>query len=58
MNNTVTEFQIEEYYDPVQNKIWKVQLQYRQVLKTSSGSVIYTGSWEVVPRIRITTPQM
>ena len=29
MNITVTEFQVVENYDAVQNKVWKVELQYR-----------------------------
>ena len=52
MNNTVTEFQIMEYYDPEKDKIWKVELQYRQVIKTSAGNISYADSWERVPRQR------
>ena len=53
MNLTVTEFQVVENYDALQNKIWKVELQYRQVVKNSSGNTIYVANWETVPRIRI-----
>ncbi len=53
MNNTVTEFQVLERYDPVQQKVWRVELQYRQVIKNAGGSTIYAGFWEIVPRVRI-----
>lgn len=53
MNNTVTEFQVLERYDALQQKVWRVELQYRQVIKNASGSVVYAGFWEIVPRVRI-----
>ena len=53
MNNTVTEFQVLERYDPTQQKVWRVELQYRQVIKGPSGSVVYAGFWEIVPRVRV-----
>ena len=53
MNNTVTEFQVLERYDPEQQKVWRVELQYRQVIKGPGGSVVYAGFWEIVPRVRI-----
>ena len=45
MNLTVTEFQVVENYDALQNKIWKVELQYRQVIRTDHGGTfnIVTG---------------
>lgn len=58
MNITVTEFQVLESFDPTQNKIWKVELQYRQVLKTSMGSTVYTGPWESVTRVRTNVTEM
>ena len=57
MNNTTTEFQVAEFYDPEQRKIWKVELQYRQVIRTSAGNVSYTGTWERVPRERFITAE-
>ena len=57
MNNTVTEFQVAEFYDPEQKKIWKVELQYRQVVRTTGGVVSYTGTWERVPRFRYDTKE-
>ena len=56
MNNTTTEFQVAEYYDPEQKKIWKVELQYRQVIYMN-GSAYSTGPWERVPRFRYTTQE-
>jgi len=53
MNNTVTEFQVLERYDVIQQKVWRVELQYRQVIKNAGGSTIYAGFWETVPRVRI-----
>lgn len=53
MNNTVTEFQVLERYDPVQQKVWRVELQYRQVIKNASGSVVYADFWQMVPRTRV-----
>lgn len=53
MNNTVTEFQVLERYDVIQRKVWRVELQYRQVIKNSGGSVVYAGFWETVPRTRV-----
>ena len=58
MNNTVTEFQVLERYDPGQQKVWRVELQYRQVIKNASGSVVYAGFWEIVPRVRIHETEM
>ena len=40
MNLTVTEFQVVENYDALQNKIWKVELQYRQVIRTDHGGTV------------------
>ena len=53
MNNTVTEFQVLERYDVIQQKIWRVELQYRQVVRTDHGGTVFTGNWETVPRVRI-----
>ena len=58
MNLTVTEFQLVENYAALQNKIWKVELQYRQVIRTDHGGTIYTGNWETVPRMRVYTPEI
>ena len=58
MNNTVTEFQVLESFDTEQNKVWKVELQYRQVLKSSQGNVIYAGSWESATRARTFAPEI
>ena len=52
MNNTVTEFQVVEWYDSDQKKVWKVELQYRQVIYHNS-SVYSTGPWVTVPRNRM-----
>ena len=48
-----TEFQVAEYYDAQQNKLWKVQLEYRKIIKDINGSVYYTGPWMKVNRVRI-----
>jgi hypothetical protein len=58
MNNTVTEFQVVETFDVLQNKIWKVELQYRQVIRTDHGGTVYAGNWETVPRVRLNCPEM
>jgi hypothetical protein len=52
MNNTVTEFQILECFDPEKNKIWKVELEYRQVV-LESGIYLYTSPWKKVHRTRV-----
>ena len=52
MNNTVTEFQILECFDPEKNKIWKVELEYRQVVM-ESGMYLYTSPWKKVQRTRV-----
>ena len=48
-----TEFQVAEYYDTQQNKLWKVQLEYRKVIKNTSGGYVYVGEWIKVPRVRM-----
>lgn len=53
MNLTVTEFQVVETYDPLQKRVWKVELNYRQVVRTDHGGTVYTGNWETVPRMRV-----
>ena len=52
MNNTVTEFQVLERYDALKDKVWRVELQYRQVIYMQ-GSTYATGPWTTVPRIRV-----
>ena len=47
-----TEFQVVEMFDAQQNKIWRVQLEYRKVVKNINGAYEYTGPWIMVPRIR------
>ena len=53
MNNTVTEFQVLERYDALKDKVWRVELQYRQVIKGPGGSVVYADFWQMVPRVRV-----
>ena len=52
MNNTVTEFQILESFDPDKNKIWRVELEYRQVV-IENGVYMYTSPWKKVHRTRV-----
>lgn len=52
MNNTVTEFQVLECFDPDKNKIWKVELEYRQVV-IENGVYMYTSPWRKVHRARV-----
>ena len=58
MNITVTEFQVVERYDSTKQKVWRVELQYRQVIKTDSGSTIYSSNWVTVPRTRVFEPEL
>lgn len=47
------EFQVTEYYDREKNKIWKVELQHRHILKDENGSILRDTGFLTVPRIRI-----
>lgn len=47
-----TEFQVVEMFDSDQNKIWRVQLEYRKVVKNINGNYEYMGPWIIVPRVR------
>ncbi len=59
MNLTTVEFQVGEFYDPAQKKIWKVELQYRQVVRDPINfSYLYMGEWKTVPRMQIITPEI
>ena len=58
MNITVTEFQVVERYDSTKQKVWRVELQYRQVIETDSGSTIYSSNWVTVPRTRVFEPEL
>ncbi len=59
MNLTTVEFQVSEYYDPTKNKIWKVQLEYREVVRDPTNfSYLYMGQWKTVPRMQIVTPEI
>ncbi len=53
-----TEFQVIEHYDAEKNKIWKVELNYRKVVKSIHGHYEYTGPWIVVPRVRAFSPEV
>jgi hypothetical protein len=57
MNNLVTEFQVVEYFDSDKKKIWKVELQYRQVVM-DRGNYMYTTSWQRVERVRVEAPEL
>lgn len=46
------EFQVTEYYDREKNKVWKVELQHRQIVKDEYSIIKDTG-FCTVPRIRI-----
>jgi hypothetical protein len=52
MNSVVTEFQVLECFDPDKNKIWKVELEYRQVV-IDNGMYMYTSPWKKVHRTRV-----
>jgi hypothetical protein len=52
MNQIHTEFKVVEFYDQAKNKIWKVELQYKQDIKDSYGNIVNAGFWTTVPRER------
>lgn len=52
-----TEFQVIEMFDSYQNKVWRVQLEYRKVVKNINGMYEYTGPWTKVPRVRMFYPE-
>ena len=54
MNQLHTQFKVVEFYDQEKNKIWKVELQYKQDVKDAYGSVVSQGYWTAVPRERMT----
>ena len=59
MNLTTVEFQVSEYFDPTKNKIWKVELQYREIVRDSQTmGYLYSGHWKTVPRMQIVTPEV
>ena len=53
MTDVHTEFQVAEYFDTLQNKIWRVELQYRRVVKDAYGTISYCSNWEKVQRVRL-----
>lgn len=53
MNQLLTQFKVVEFYDREKNKIWKVELQYKQDVKDQYGSIVTSGYWNIVPRERI-----
>lgn len=57
MNDVHTEFQVAEYYDSALAKVWRVELQYRRVVKDAYGTIHYCGNWETVPRVRLFYPE-
>lgn len=52
MNQLHTQFKVVEYYDSSKNKIWKVELQYKQDIKDQYGNIVNAGFWTTVPRER------
>ena len=52
MNQLHTQFKVVEFYDDEKNKIWKVELQYKQDIKDQIGNIVSTGYWTAVPRER------
>ncbi len=52
MNQLHTQFKVVEYYDETKNKIWKVELQYKQDIKDQYGNIVNAGFWTTVPRER------
>lgn len=54
MNELHTQFKVVEFYDQEKNKIWKVELQYKQDLKDQYGNIVQTGYWTAIPRERMT----
>jgi hypothetical protein len=57
MNQLHTQFKVVEFYDQEKNKIWKVELQYKQDIKDHYGNIINTGYWTSVPRERYTAAE-
>lgn len=47
------EFMVAEYYDREKNKVWKVELQHRYIIKDEFGSVLRDSGYNTVPRSRI-----
>jgi len=47
------EFQVTEYYDREKNKVWKVELQHRHLVKDEHNNVIRDTGFLTVPRFRI-----
>jgi len=47
------EFMVAEYYDREKNKVWKVELQHKHIVKDEFGSVLRDSGYITVPRIRI-----
>lgn len=54
MNQLHTQFKVVEFYDHEKNKIWKVELQYKQDTKDQFGNIVAHGFWTAVPRERLT----
>jgi len=42
-----------EFFDPQKNKIWRVELQYKQDVKDPFGNIVTYGNWTTVPRERL-----
>lgn len=53
MNQLHTQFKVVEFFDPQKNKIWRVELQYKQDVRDSFGNTITYGNWTPVPRERL-----
>ena len=53
MNQLHTQFKVVEFHDLEKNKIWKVELQYKQEIKDQFGNIVTSGLWTPVPRERI-----
>jgi len=58
MNQLHTQFKVVEFYDQDKNKIWKVELQYKQDIKDQYGHIVQTGYWTCVPRERYTMSEL
>lgn len=52
------EFQVTEYYDPEKNKIWKVELQHRHLIKDEYNSTLRDTGFLTVPRIRVEASEL
>ena len=53
MNEIHTQFKVVEFYDQEKNKIWRVELQYKQDVKDQYGGIVLYGNWIPVTRERM-----